>query len=100
MNDRYFIIDVVVPAGSRAIEHNLAAYVRKYTDMILSREAMQRLAEQVGQQQDELVAANKRIKPVRVELDLPERDDLQTRWQHFYIGQVYVTFRKIAGELI
>lgn len=68
--------------------------------MVLSREAMLRLADQVGQQQDGLVAANKRIKPVRIELDLPENGNTPTRWQHFYIGQVYVTFRKVAGELI
>lgn len=100
MDIRYFITEVYIPSGSRTIEHQLAAVARKYVDHILSHAAMLRLADEIKAEMDNICEANKRLKPVRVELDLPERDDLQTRWLHFYIGQVYVIFRKIAGELI
>ena len=101
MNARYFIIDVNVPAGSRTMEHKLADLVRPYIDFVLSKDAMERLRDSLIDTQEQILEENRRLSPVRIELDLPESEGDDSRhWSHFYIGQVYVTFRKVAGELI
>lgn len=97
MENRYFINDVYIPSGSRTIEHNLAKVVEPYVDHILSAGAMQRLAELVKEEQEKLCAANKRIKPVTIEMDLDGGD---YRWRFFRIGQVSISFRYVKGELI
>lgn len=97
MENRYFITDVYIPSGCRTLEHNLAKVAEPYVDHILSAEAMRRLAELIIAEQDKLCAANKRLKPVDVSLDLDGGD---FRWRFFHIGQVSVSFRYVMGELI
>lgn len=97
METRFFITDVYIPAGCRTMEHNLAKVVEPYIDHIMSEEAMRRLADKVVEEQNNLCAANKRIKPVTIEMDLDGGD---YRWRFFRIGQVSISFRYVKGELI
>lgn len=97
MDKRYFITEVYIPSGSRTIEHQLAAVARKYVDHVLSYDAMLRLADEVVREQERLCAANKRIRPVDVSINL---DGDSYGFRRFHIGQVYVGFRYILGEII
>ena len=97
MDIRYFITEVYIPSGSRTIEHQLAAVAQKYVDHILSYAAMLRLAEEINAEMESICAANKRIKPVEITVDL-DGDDYGFRW--FRAGQVSVNFQLVKGELI
>lgn len=97
MDIRYFITEVYIPSGSRTIEHQLAAVARKYVDHILSHAAMLRLAEEIKAEMDSICAANKRIKPVEITVNL-DGNDYGFRW--FCAGQVSVNFRLVKEELI
>jgi hypothetical protein len=98
MENRFFIIEVYEPSGTRTLEKNLAAVARRYVDCILSYDAMLRLAEEIKTEQDHLLRENKRLKPVDIRIDLEGSTD----WPllYFYIGQASVHFRLVKGEII
>jgi len=98
MDNRYFITEVHVPAGTRTLERSLAAIAREYTDCVMSEAALKRLKARIELDQVELCRKNGRLKavPVRLELNETRAYCLPT----FNIGQVGVFLRRVKGELI
>lgn len=97
MDNRYFITEVYTPAGCRTIEKALAKYAERYEDHVLSEGAMLRLAEELRAEQDRLLAAQPRLRPVDIHCNLTG-DAYGFRW--FHAGQASIHFRLIKGEII
>ena len=96
MDNRYFITEVYIPAGSRTVEKQLAKYAERYENHILSEGAMQRLADELQEEQVRLHSLNRRLQPVTIDFNLA--GDYGYRW--FHMGQASLHFRLVAGEII
>lgn len=94
---RYFIYAVNVTSTAHKMERELAEVVRPYERHILSERAMESLEQMARVRQIDLHLANKRLRPVTISLDLhPSPDYIPPS---FAMGNVFVTFYKVEGEV-
>ena len=78
------------------MEDSLGKILRGLTNCIIDRDGLLSVADRLAKRQEEFFAENKRLKKVQIRLEI---DDKGFHSDRFTVGSVYVTFRRIAGEV-
>ena len=94
--EKYYIIEVAVPGGTRSLEKALAGLAREYVDCVMSEASLQALVQKLEAKQARLIEMNRRLKPVTVKLELNK--DIRYIFPYISIGTVQVHIRRVKAE--
>lgn len=98
-NQKFFILDVIIPCCSTKMEDRLGAILKEYTNCVIDRDGLLAVADRLAKRQEEFYAENKRLKQVPIRLEIDDKGFGGFHSDRFTVGSVYVTFRRIAGEV-
>lgn len=98
-NQKFFILDVIIPCCSTKMEDSLGKILRGLTNCVIDRDGLLSVADRLAKRQEEIFAENKRLKKVPIRLEIDDKGFGGFHSDRFTVGSVYVTFRRIVGEV-